>query len=152
MKLIDAEKMLSDLMDQHLDDSWTYRFGNAVRLFGVCSYSTKTITISRPLVELNDENQVRDTILHEIAHALAGKGTHHGYKWRAIAIQIGCNGRRCYGSNVVKPKGKYLAQCNKCGLSQEYTKKMKRLACGRCCRILHNGKWNEEFLLNWVSI
>jgi hypothetical protein len=51
---------------------------SAVRRFGTCRYSRKLITLSRQLIELNDQARVLDTILHEIAHALAGPKTGHG--------------------------------------------------------------------------
>jgi predicted SprT family Zn-dependent metalloprotease len=59
--------------------------------------------MSRLLVSLNDKREVRETILHEIAHALAGpKVRAHGREWGEIALRIGCNGRRCYGDEVLK--------------------------------------------------
>ena len=38
---------------------------------GTCSYVKKTIYLAKWYTELNDESEVRDTILHEIAHALS---------------------------------------------------------------------------------
>ena len=36
-----------------------------------------------------DPREVRDTILHEIAHALAGAKAKHGPAWKAIARRLG---------------------------------------------------------------
>lgn len=54
---------------------------------------------------------VKDTVLHEIAHALAGHEAKHGPVWQKIAKEIGANGQR-----VTKDKGtfadaKYLFVC-----------------------------------------
>lgn len=35
--------------------------------------------------------QFRDTVLHEIAHAIAGRDVVHGPAWRAVARKVGAN-------------------------------------------------------------
>ena len=102
MDLNDAAKLAVLYMDLHELNGWQFRFDRATRRFGCCHHSSKTISLSRDLVSLNDKRDVRDTILHEIAHALAGpKVRPHGREWREIALRIGCNGRRCYGDEVL---------------------------------------------------
>ena len=79
MHLIDARNLAWDLMRQHglADLGWRFRFDHARRRFGSCKYREKAITLSRPLTLLNGEAEVRDTVLHEIAHALC-PGDGHG--------------------------------------------------------------------------
>lgn len=53
----------------------------------------KFIHISRPYVLVNDEAEVTETILHEIAHALDYEQTGdigHTANWRRICREIGC--------------------------------------------------------------
>src|ERR1700760_1168305 len=88
-------------MHQHGLVGWTFRFDNARRRFGSCRYGSKLITLSRPLVYLNDVEQVRDTILHEIAHALA-PGDKHGPRWRAACVKVGAIPKRCYTDDAVR--------------------------------------------------
>jgi len=64
------------LMQQHGLVGWTFKFDHARRRFGCCNFTRRTISLSRPLTFLNDDAEVRDTILHEIAHALAGLPEH----------------------------------------------------------------------------
>ena len=82
MRLHDARKLALELMAEHgLTRTgrapnfgvrvWRFTFDNAVRRFGVCRYHNGTISLSRVLVKLNTDAEVRATILHEIAHALA---------------------------------------------------------------------------------
>ena len=40
-------------------------------------------------------DEVKDTLLHEIAHALVGSQHQHNTTWRDKAIEIGCKGNRC---------------------------------------------------------
>jgi predicted SprT family Zn-dependent metalloprotease len=106
MDLNDAAKLAGLYMGLHKLGDWQFRFDRATRRFGCCNHKSKTISLSTVLVGLNDKREVRDTILHEIAHALAGpKVRAHGREWREIALRIGCNGRRCYGDEVLSLAG-----------------------------------------------
>jgi predicted SprT family Zn-dependent metalloprotease len=61
------------LMGPH---GWGFAFNKQRRGMGLCRYATRTIELSIYLVDRNGLEEVRDTILHEIAHALVGPG--HG--------------------------------------------------------------------------
>ena len=80
---------------------YRFKFDNAKRRFGLCSYRRKEISLSKPLASNNLDNffQINDTILHEIAHALSYKihgdrGSGHCKRWVHVAKTIGCNGIR----------------------------------------------------------
>jgi predicted SprT family Zn-dependent metalloprotease len=162
MDIRKAEIMALTLIEKHLSDAkfdWQFEFNNAKRTFGQCVYGKKygrpfhMIKLSKPLVALNDEEQVRDTILHEIAHALdvEQRGySSHDYKWVSIARSIGCNGNRCYNVNdVEQPKSKYSLICNSCKREvPAYRKPKRKKACGVCCRKYNNSKYSEDYLLN----
>jgi predicted SprT family Zn-dependent metalloprotease len=117
MNLGEALQSAFDLMTLHgLTPNWTFRFDSARRRFGRCSHSRRMITLSRPLTELNDAARVKDTILHEIAHALCGPNEGHGPAWRAKAQSIGANGEARYDSAIVKqPARPWRSVCPKCG-------------------------------------
>jgi len=73
----------------------------------------RCIKLSRYLVALNDENEIRQTMLHEIAHFIVGAGHGHDAVWRRKAIEIGCDGKRL-NKTAEMPKGRYQATCQ-CG-------------------------------------
>jgi predicted SprT family Zn-dependent metalloprotease len=132
MEPADAQKLAHDLMRLHqLPPEWSFKFDRSKICFGKCYYSRKQISLSRYLVELNDDAEVRDTILHEIAHALAPRGAGHGPAWRSVAVSIGCNGTRCYGAEVVRPKPKYMGTCPSCKLVI-YRHRRTEVACAKC--------------------
>jgi predicted SprT family Zn-dependent metalloprotease len=146
MQLSAAEQLARRLMRQHgLTPTWEFAFDRAVRRFGSCNWSRKRITLSAKLTLLNDEGQVRDTILHEIAHALTTPRTGHGPKWKAIARSIGCTAERCYGDDVVSPEPKFLGRCPRCSTTIRRNRR-KRLSCGKCDR-----RFNPTYLLIWAA-
>lgn len=154
MNLDRAKELAIILMSKHglLLSGWRFNFDNARRRFGVCKYRSREIGLSKHLVELNDEHQVRDTILHEIAHALVGCNHGHDWVWKAKALEIGCNGNRCYKSDeVLAPESKYIAICNKCKKIHRKHKMTKSLlegirnqSCGKC-----DSRYNPVYNLKW---
>jgi SprT-like family len=99
MDLMEARALALELMKEHGLEFWYFEFDNAKRRFGICRYNRRTIGLSRNLVLLSNKEQVKDTILHEIAHALVGPGYGHSWVWKRMALEIGCDGNRCYDSN-----------------------------------------------------
>ena len=151
MDLIKAQQLAEKLIRKHKLDvkGWTFVYDNARRRFGCCKYRPKVITLSKYLTHLNDEKEVRNTILHEIAHALT-PGHHHDWVWKAKAKEIGCTGDRCYSSkSVTTPESRYIAICSGCG----HTHKKHRLtrsssSCGYCSGSGYNPTYKLEFKLN----
>ena len=138
MNTLLAEKQIKELIDKHLGDKgWCFRWDTAVRRFGACHHNFKMITLSKALVELNDWEQVKDTTLHEIAHALAGKGAGHNYLWKYWCREIGARPERCYPYTVVQPKAKWQATCTNCGRVVNRCRKPNGIACGACWRKEH---------------
>ena len=107
-----AERLAKELMIQHgIVAPWKFEFDNAKRRFGQCDYTNRVLSLSRYLVEINDEPEVRNVILHEIAHVLC-PGQGHNWHWKMKAKSIGCDGERCYNdTDVETPETKYIATC-----------------------------------------
>lgn len=58
--------------------------------------------------------QVTDTILHEIAHIIAGPKAGHGTEWKRVAARIGATPQTC--TKALPPEAyKYQAECTRCG-------------------------------------
>src|SRR5918993_2384857 len=93
MNLYEAAHLARSLMKEHGLDGWAFGFDHARRRFGACNYTRRRITLSRPLVLLNGIDEVRDTILHEIAHALCPSDK-HGPRWRATCRRLRARPKR----------------------------------------------------------
>lgn len=138
MVLEAAEWNCRKLMEQHglLVKGWKFEWSNKKRSYGTCNYGLRTISLSTYLTIACTKEQVINTILHEIAHALVGSGHNHDDVWRRKAIEIGCDGQRC-GSleeeQRVKLKSKYLLKCEKCNHSIPRHKNMGTTYTHRYC-------------------
>jgi len=71
---------------------WELSFDKAKRRAGVCRITDKQIGISIWHVRQNESSTVLDTLLHELAHAIAyelynEKG--HGIHWKRVAADLG---------------------------------------------------------------
>ncbi len=148
MDLKQAENLAISLMIKHniYQRGWKFEFGNYKRAFGKCSYRRKMITLSKHLVALNEVARVQNTILHEIAHALT-QGHGHDGTWRAKAIELGCDGKRCYSlDSTVTTETKYIAICNGCNrVHKRFRTPQRDKSCGYCC-----SKYNPDFKLNYT--
>jgi predicted SprT family Zn-dependent metalloprotease len=152
MKIADFNALVRDYLDTFCLADWRWKFDNAKVRAGLCNSKTKTLSFSRHYVKLNDEALVRNTILHEIAHALVGTGRGHGVHWRAAARFIGCTAQRCYNSNVVKmPVRPYIGRCPNCKREQRRHKRQD-VACGRCCKRFNGGRYDARFKITYTRI
>jgi predicted SprT family Zn-dependent metalloprotease len=120
-------------MDRHGVGDWRFDFDRAKRRLGCCHYGTRTITLSRPLTQLNTVDVVRDTLLHEIAHALA-PGAGHGPRWKRTAAQLGAVPRSCASADsVTLPPAPFALVCDGCQTRLErYRRPRRRYVCRSC--------------------
>lgn len=158
MNLLEAEKLAKELIKEHLGlYKWKFKWTHAKKSFGSCNVRRFrfadpicTIKLSKSLTELNDLARVKNTILHEIAHAIQWDKSgymSHDYEWVKIAKSIGCDGERCYdGADVNTPKTKYTLSCGTCDNSRGFSRKPKKdRACGVCCKAHNNGKYSDKY-------
>jgi len=118
MLLDDAERIACELLIAHRLVYWAFGWNRRKRSLGLCRYRERRIELSSYFVRDNGEEIVRETILHEIAHALAGERAGHGPKWKAVCAQVGCKPERCDKGEAVMPRGRWQAKCPSC--AKEY--------------------------------
>ena len=129
MMKFQAHLLATQLMKEHGLVGWRFKIDTKTsRRRGCCKYATKTISVSEWYLG-SDESMVRDTILHEIAHALLPPGNGHNHVWRDMARRIGaipvaCKGEE-YGADLAVKVGKYVADCE-CGTPHYFHREVKR--------------------------
>lgn len=113
---------------------WQFGFNRRKRSLGICRYAERRIELSVHFVIANGQEAVRETVLHEIAHALAGARAGHGPRWKAMCARVGAKPERC-DTEAQMPQGAWRARCGGCG--REYTRHRRPLkgwkyACRSC--------------------
>jgi predicted SprT family Zn-dependent metalloprotease len=129
----DARRLAQRLMARHGLDGWTFGFNRAKRTMGLCRHHARRVELSVYFVLANDQASVRDCILHEIAHALAGLKAGHGPKWQRTCRRIGAKPERCGEAQM--PDGKWRAVCPGCRRKYTRHRRPKRnllYSCSEC--------------------
>ena len=155
MNAIEGEQLALLHMEEHglFDKLWHFDFESCKRSLGRCHYHAKKITLSKWYVELNDEDDVEDTILHEIAHALAfmrygTKGKGHGRLWKNVCKEIGARPERLHKGVLEYPDNhhKYVDDCA-CGITYKRHRKSRgNYHCPKCKQPLYDKKAKASWL------
>lgn len=104
MDKIECERLAQELFTKHNLLEWKLVWKKKLVRWstaGSCNYRKKIITLQPTYVEKNGVEEITNTILHEIAHALMPRH-HHNKFWKRKAIEIGCTGSVHYSSKVIK--------------------------------------------------
>jgi predicted SprT family Zn-dependent metalloprotease len=114
---------------------------------GNLKVASETIQLSKALVQSNSEARVRETILHEIAHALAGIDAGHGPLWAGACLRLGIQPRQCgaMGIDTEPPLTGWHAHCAQCGHHYHAARlPTRRISCGRCSQ-----GFREDLVVTW---
>lgn len=137
-----TKTLATDLLRLHglTERGWRFELDRAKSRCGICYFDSKIISVSRnyveePTVPFDD---IKNTILHEIAHAIAGHTAGHGDHWKQVARSIGCNGNT-YNSVWKGVEKKYNIHC-KCGKinlrRHRVSPNLRRKVCSACKTLL----------------
>lgn len=132
------------LLREHGLDDWTIVADRAKTRAGVCRFGRRQIGISAPLTTLHSEEEVLDTILHEIAHALVGPQHGHDAVWRAAARRIGCSGERCVPADAPRVPGDWVGRCPAGHEKSRHRAPTRLMSCGQCSR-----RFDPRHLFSW---
>lgn len=75
--------------------------GKMTRVAGIAHYGLGVIRLSRWFFsQLENLPQLRETVLHELAHLLVGPGKGHGPKFREMARRLGTDPERTHKMSI----------------------------------------------------
>ena len=138
--------LAQSMMLEHIEDrEWSFGFDSGRRRAGLCSYNDKKITVSKYLSLVHKIDDVRQTVLHEIAHAICGPKEGHGKKWLATAKSIGYRNETYTGDEIAKEFAPYSGVCPNGHQHYRY-QRPKRLY---SCHICHRG-FDKRYMIDCV--
>ncbi|RKU25033.1 hypothetical protein C6497_16800 [Candidatus Poribacteria bacterium] len=145
ISLPDIETMGIQLIQKHEDKNelgtgWNFGFDLAPARAGICRYKEKQISLSVTYCLKANKSEIRNTILHEIAHAIVGPDHGHDAVWKAVAEKIGCTAERCHRVEHTTPR--WLGRCG-CGKQWTRQRLTQRARNGICPSCGDNIQWNR---------
>jgi predicted SprT family Zn-dependent metalloprotease len=93
----------------HQLKGWSFQFDHAIKRAGCCNYQTRVVSLAHAYARSAADEEISDTLRHEIAHALVGQAHGHDQIWQATAVALGCAGHRCHDVQFTPPR--YIVAC-----------------------------------------
>ncbi|MGO1544689.1 MAG: SprT-like domain-containing protein [Gulosibacter sp.] len=141
----DVRQWANELIAQYLDDSWSFVFDRAKTRAGKCNFDRREISVSRYLAEKHTDEQVRQTLLHEIAHAKVGAHEGHGLVWQLYAAEIGYVGGRTHQAEIADEFAKWVGVCPNGHEIYRFRKPKERdVSCAKCSK-----RFDRRYLVTW---
>ncbi len=122
--------MTKEKMKKFCLNDWTIRFDHAQRRAGACYFDKKVLSFSTKFLRNANNDDIIDTVLHEIAHAIVGPGQGHNLIWKKKAIEIGCSGKIYHDLEFSKPK--WIKFCSEGCWETKCFRKKNNLICKYC--------------------
>jgi predicted SprT family Zn-dependent metalloprotease len=127
------------------------------RLTGRITYGWKLIEVSLYHFRAYGYDDAVQTLEHEMLHLYLhtlGKPSGHSQLFKQFARQLNI---RVFHANAYpknrEPRHRYLYECPSCArmVFRKRPQERHAIACGVCCRLLANGKWDPRFTLRLVE-
>ena len=123
-----------------LKKGWKFAFDLAPVRGGICRYKEKLIALSVTYCLKASKEEIVDTILHEIAHAITGPNHAHDEAWKTVARRIGCTAKRCHQVDHTPPR--WRGQCG-CGQEWKRQRLSQRARTGHCPKCKKKIAWQR---------
>ncbi|NII70075.1 SprT-like domain-containing protein [Microbacterium ulmi] len=133
------------LIALHLDPEWTFAFDNAKRRAGLCDYTRKRISVSRYLSARFDDDANHQTLLHEVAHALAGADAAHGPVWKKTARDLGYVGGVTHRGETATELAPWIGMCPAGHVAYRHRRPTRATSCVTCAP-----QFDDRHLFRWV--
>ncbi len=150
-KIIALHKEANMLLHEHglAQQGWRFKLSSSKHRVAVCKHGEKRIEYSGNYLNAPPE-EITDTLLHEIAHALVGPGMGHNYAWKAKCREIGAKPQRLASEETSQAKShnyNFVWRCPNCKWEAGRYRIKRRLIgnamCPRCGSILQAFKYNR---------
>ena len=100
----EVQAQATEAMNHHGLEGWSLVIDNkSKRRAGICKFRPKQIGLTLDYALKASPDDLEQTIIHEIAHALLPPGIHHGPAWKAKMRELGKDPERCHSCTWVEP-------------------------------------------------
>ena len=147
--LADVEALARRLIARHqaasgLATVWTFGFDLSTVRGGVCRYQDRRIDLSVSYCLRATRAEIENTLLHEIAHAIAGAEHGHDAVWQAKAQELGCTAERCH--EVTHTTARWVGECGcrRRWFRQRLSRTLRYGAICRTCGRTIAWRWNTD--------
>ena len=140
-----ALRLARSLMNEHGLHDWTLTLDRAKTRAGAMFPRQRRISLSGPLTRVHDEELVRDTILHEIAHALVGHEHGHDHVWKAKARELGASDQRCFDSDGARELAPFIGTCPAGHEVRRHKRPTRLVSCSTC-----SSRFDPANLFDWT--
>lgn len=131
------------LINHYVGNEWQFAYDRAVRRLGLCNYQKRLISVSRHFAATASEEEFRQIVLHEIAHAIVGPGVGHGPLWQKTARSIGYEGGRTV-KRELPVSAPWQGLCPAGHRHERFKRPARDLACGAC-----SNRFSRTNLIEW---
>ena len=114
------------------------------------------IILSKPILSNLSINEISSTLCHEMIHAwvdrILNKNEIHGPNFSNKMNEINSIEKNFqisvrHSFPIERRELKYKGTCQNCGEKYFYRKRIKNIACKKCCVKFFNGSWNKHCLI-----
>lgn len=89
IKLLEVLFLSAELFKEYRIEGTEFAFGNHFGAYGTCHSNGELITLLLDHAIKSDMAEIKNTLLHEIAHALVGSKNGHNEVWQEQAKKMG---------------------------------------------------------------
>lgn len=150
----ETKQYISETCHKYIKEPFEIRYNfKDTTYLGRCQFfSVPRLTFNVPYIkyciEHGELDEFKTTVLHEIAHVLAGEGHNHDSPWKKIMKSLGINNPQRLSTTTYRIPNKWKITCPYCGRTYEAHRKPKKgTACGECCKKYNNGKYSPKCIL-----
>ena len=152
--LAEVEEMARRLFARHrrksgLGAEWTFGFDLSTARAGVCREHSRRIDLSVCYCLRATREDIEDTLLHEIAHAIVGVERRHDAVWQAKAREIGCTAERCSSLEHTLPRWIGSCRCERPWSRQRLSRSLREGAICKACREIIEWRLNADGQSTW---
>ncbi len=118
------------------------------------------IILSKPILSKLSNSEINSTLCHEMIHAwvdrILNKNEIHGPNFLEKMHEINAKEKNFqiavrHSFPIERRELKYIGTCQNCGEKFFYRKRIKNIACKKCCINFFNGSWNKKHNNLWIQ-